>query len=100
MEANIGLIISFLTLASIVFAIVKGYLAPNFKQDQQILEMETACKYKHSELDKDVAKISETLTLIEENSLRHIEERMNSLENGQTKLFTILEERLPKKNNS
>lgn len=96
MEANIGLLISFLTLAGIVYAIIKGYLAPNIKQDQQIIEMETACKYKHNELDKNVAKISEMLILIEKNSLRHIEERMNNLENGQTKLFTILEERLKK----
>lgn len=96
LEENIGLIISFLTLAGIVFAIIKGYLAPNIKQDKQILEMETACKYKHSELDKNVLEILSEIKLIEENSLRHIETRMNNLENGQTKIFTILEERLKK----
>jgi large-conductance mechanosensitive channel len=96
-EENIALIISFLTLASIVFAIVKGYLAPNIKQDQEILEMETACKYKHSELDKNVSEIKTCLKLLQENDLKHIEARMNDLENGQVKIATLLDERLPRK---
>lgn len=97
MEENIALVISFLTLASIVFAIVKGYLAPNFKQDQEILELTTACKYKHSGLDEDISEIKTSLKLLQENDLKHIETRLNEIEKGQTEIFTILNERLPRK---
>lgn len=97
MEVNFGNILSIITLIGVVIAVYRSFSDPNKRQDRQIAVGEATCKLKHEDLNKDISKINNTLLLIENNSLKHIEERMNTIENKQVKIFTILEERLPNK---
>jgi len=99
-KANLILtaIIGFATLIGFVFVIYRSYSEPNKKQDEEIAVGNATCELRHHNIDKNVQEIKESISLIKENHLKHIEERMNGLECQQIKIFTILEERLPPSN--
>jgi hypothetical protein len=96
MEENLQLGISILTLLGLLFVAFRGFTEPNKKQDEEIAVSNATCELRHKNLDENIAKINSVLTLIQENDLKHIETRMTSLELGQVKIETILNERLPK----
>lgn len=97
MDEKISLIISACTLIGIVIVVYKSITEPNKKQDEELAVNSATCNIKHDEIEKKFTNINENLSLIKENHLKHIEERISSLSENQVKIFTILEERLPKK---
>ena len=96
-EALIQLIISVFTLGGVVFAIYKYFRDPDIKADKSIDLIKKECLLKHSYIDKDISKIFNDLNLIKENHIKHIEDRLNGIEKKVSNIFTILDERLPKK---
>jgi hypothetical protein len=69
--------------------LIMGINRPNIKQDLRI-----------SGLEKDVGAVTKDIASIKTNHLAHIERDVNNLKQGQVRIETILEERLPKKNKS
>lgn len=90
-------ILSALALIGVIFAIYKYFREPDIKADKDLAVMKAECKNKHSNIDEKVVEINEAIAFIKENHLRHIEQDISFLKEGQVKLFTILDERLPKK---
>jgi hypothetical protein len=97
MEDKLSTIGQIATLGLLVFGMFKGYFSDNKKQDGRIATIETSCGLKHKAIDDNFKNIDNSLSLIKENHLRHIEERVGAIENKQTEIITILNERLPKK---
>jgi CRISPR/Cas system-associated endonuclease/helicase Cas3 len=98
-KANLLLtiILGALTLGGVIFAIYRTFDDPNRRQDKEIAVDKAVCAEKHRGLDDRLERIDNTLLLIKDNDLKHIEQRMNELSENQIKIFTILEERLSKK---
>ena len=95
---EIGLIAGLsITSVGAIFAIYDRFAKPDIKAANQIDLLKQGCAMKHAGIDEKFQTITETLTLIKENHLAHIETRMTGLEIGQQKLLTTLEERLPRK---
>jgi hypothetical protein len=94
----LSIVIGIVTLIGFAFIIYRSYADPNKKQDEELAVGAKACELKHGVLDSNISEIKQTLSMIQENHLRHIEDRMGLVENNQTKIFTILEERLPRTN--
>jgi len=93
-----------ITIAQFIFKLIQGVRDPNVKQDSRLQKMEVGCQYKHQALDenllainKSIFGIKETFRLFQQNEFKHIEDRMTSLDKGQIRIETILEERLPRK---
>jgi hypothetical protein len=78
------------TLLGILFVVYKQFTGPDIKAAQEIAIIKEKCKLTHQYLD-------ENLVIIKENHLKHIEEDISMLKEGQVRIETILEERLPKK---
>lgn len=95
---EIGLIVG-LSITSIgaIFAIYDRFSKPDIEADNKIKLLEQGCAMKHAGIDDKFQAITETLTLIKENHLAHIETRMNGVEKIQERILTTLEERLPRK---
>lgn len=91
------IVLGALTLGGIAFAIYRTFDEPNKKQDKEIAVDNAVCSERHKGIDDHLRRIDDTLLLIKDNDLRHIEQRMNTLAENQVKIFTILEERLSKK---
>lgn len=90
-------ILSALALIGVIFAIYKYFREPDIKSDKDIAIMENNCENKHKNLDEKIAGINSDISFIKENHLRHIEADISFLKESQVKIFTILDERLPKK---
>lgn len=97
---NIQLIISIATLGGIVFAIYKTFSDPDVKAATRLEKIEVACPLKHEKLDYVVSEIKssiksldQSMLLIKENDIKHIENEMRRMSDVQTKILTILEER-------
>jgi len=78
------------TLIGIVFVVYKQFTGPDIKAAEEIKVIKERCKLLHASLDNNIL-------MIRENHLKHIEEDIATLKEGQVKIFTILEERLPHK---
>lgn len=96
-KETIEFILSALALIGVIFAIYKYFREPDIKADKNIALMKQGCIDKHTNLDEKILAINNDITFIKENHLRHIEENVRLLQEGQVKMFTILEERLPRK---
>lgn len=95
---TIGLVIGLgITSIGAIFAIYDRFTKPDINAASEIKVIKQGCALKHAGIDEKFQSINETLTLIKENHLAHIETRMNGLEIGQERMMTILEERLPRK---
>lgn len=95
---TIGLAIAIATSAiGGLIAIYERFSKPDIKAANQIDLLKQGCALKHEGIDEKFQVINSTLTLIKENHLKHIEERVTGLEKGQERVITILDERLPKK---
>ncbi len=86
----ISLIISLATLVGIIIAFYRFSADPDVKASEEIKLINQRCAMLHGNLD---GKIS----LIKNNHLSHIEKDIAELKENQVKMFTILDERLPKK---
>ena len=97
METKIQLIISIITLLGIFYAIYMSLRNPDISNEKEIALIKQSCGLKHVNLNENILSINKTLNLIQENDLKHIEGEIRSLKENQIKIFTILDERLPKK---
>lgn len=85
-----SLLLDVLTLLAIIFAVYKYFRDPDVNANLEIALMKQKCAINHESIDRDIL-------VIKENHLKHIEIDIKRLENAQTKILTILDERLPPK---
>ena len=97
MQENILLLLQAITLLGVIFAIYKYFRDPDIRSQDQINVMQATCKQKHQYVDENLKILAENFTSIKNNELKHIERSIKELELNQMKIFTILDERLPKK---
>lgn len=100
----VGLVGSVTTFIGIIFIIYKQFADPDIKAANKIGLLEQGCKLTHANLDErfntinsNIASINNSFLLLKENDMKHIENSVRSLEEGQIKMLTIMEERFPKK---
>ncbi|MFA7000501.1 MAG: hypothetical protein WC241_05355 [Candidatus Paceibacterota bacterium] len=93
----LSLFISIGTLLGMLLMAYNGWKKPTEDNTDSLREMKLECGYKHKSLDEVIGRLDKTLFLIQENDLKHIELRLNDHSDKLTKLYTILDERLPKK---
>jgi len=77
-------------VVGVIINTVKSIQKPDIKAAQEIALIKQNCGLKHANID-------ENISLIKNNHLKHIEESIKNLEINESRIFTILEERLPKK---
>lgn len=82
-----------MTLIGLIIGWYKIVRDPDVKADKNISTMRTTCTLKHERIDSDINEINKTLTLIQENHLRHMEDRLGKIEGSQIRIETILSER-------
>lgn len=89
---TIALIIG-LSVTSIgaIFAIYDRFTKPDIKAENKINLLEQGCVMKHGVIDQQISGINQSISLIKENHLRHIEDDIGKIKNTQTKILTILE---------
>lgn len=83
--AEIGVLAA---LIAYLIKLVVNWIRPNTKQDQRLALLEHC-----------VGTVDKRLDLIENNSLKHIEEELKDYGIRLERITTVLEERLPKKIN-
>jgi hypothetical protein len=104
----VQIIIQLVTLLGVIFAVYQYFRKPDEDASKKIALIEQGCTMKHSALDKmldekiatindNIGLLSKTLLLLQENDIKHIELRLTDQDKSLAKLFTILEERLPRK---
>lgn len=94
-----SLVGSVVTAVGIIFLIYKQFSDPDIKAETEIGLLKQGCSFKHESIDKDIREINKAIGFIKENHLTHIESSLKNHDEKFIKLFTILEERLPKKIN-
>lgn len=99
MQKISSLILQALTFLGVLFAVYQYFRKPDEDAEKEIALLKQGCVMKHTDLDKQVGEINSTINLIKVNHLHHIEADVRELKENQVKIFTILEERLPRKNN-
>jgi len=102
------IVLGTVTLIKTILDFSSGIKDPNIKQDSEIASIKQGCVFKHTALDTlmderighindNIASLNKTLLLLQENDIKHIEIRLTDQDKSLAKLFTILEERLPRK---
>lgn len=91
------LILAAANVVNLVINTYKGTRDPNEANANKISTIETSCIFKHQKIDSDIRGINESITLIKDNHLSHIEDEMKNFGNKFVEIYTILNERLPKK---
>ena len=98
------LILNFAAVIGLAILIYKTFHGPDEKAEKDIAVMQQRkndfqqlCDLRHSGLDTNISRLAKALELIQVNDLKHIEGEVRSLKENQVKIFTILDERLPKK---
>ncbi len=91
MQFNLQLIISIVILLGMIFQVYRFFRNPDIEAKERIDLFEQQCKMKHEYLN-------ESLLLIRENHLKHLEADVTKLKLDVAKIIVILEERLPKNN--
>ena len=81
-----SLFIQFCTLIGGVIAVYKFSRDPDIKLGEELKVMKKECQLKHEFID-------ENILLIKENHLKHIENDIAELKNGQVRIETILSKR-------
>lgn len=99
MTANetIQFALSALTLIGVIFAIYKYFREPDIKADKDLALLKQGCDSKHGVIDTAIKSINESISLIQNNHLKHIEASLQKHDEQLVKIFTILEERLPRR---
>lgn len=99
---------SVITLIGVMFIIYKNFTDPDIKAANRIDLLSQGCELKHDSLDKlwgerfsniesSISTMKNSLMLLQENDLKHIENSISALEKGQERILTIMDERFPKK---
>jgi len=89
-DFSLTTIIDILTLLAIIFAVYKYFRDPDENSRREIELLKQRCKMTHNNIDNDISSIKN-------NHLEHIEKDIGDLKQSQVKIFTMLEERLPKR---
>lgn len=104
LQGWLSLITSFASSVGVLFLVYNHFRNPDIKASERIDKIETSCPLKHEkqdyviqEIQKNMKAISDSLLLLKENDIKHIELEMRELANTQTKILTILEYREGKK---
>lgn len=107
---EIGLIIGLsVTSVGALFTVYDRFANTDISSAQKVALLEQGCSLKHNALDKmldeklgtmneHIGQLSKTMMLLQENDIKHIELRLTDQDKSLAKLFTILEERLPRQN--
>ena len=93
----ISLVISFATLVGLVIAFYKFSSDPDARNSEDIKLIQQNCLLKSKTVDDKFNEIELAVSGIKDNHLAHIEKDVRDLAIKQERIFTILEERLPKK---
>lgn len=104
LQGWLSLITSLASSIGVLFLVYNHFRNPDIKASERIDKIETACPLKHEkqdyviqEIQKNMKVISDSLLLLKENDIKHIELEMRELANTQTKILTILEYKEGKK---
>lgn len=99
-QAWLQIITSIITLLGVVFLVYHFFRNPDIKADKDITLMEAECELKHKRLDEinldtktDIKELKESVRVIKENHLHHIEQDIQGIKIVQTEILTILKER-------
>ena len=94
----LSLITSLASTIGVLFLVYNHFRNPDIKASERIDKIETACPLKHDkqdyviqEIQKNMKAMSDSLLLLKENDIKHIELEMREMANIQTKILTILE---------
>ncbi len=93
----LSIISSVVMLIGMIFLIYKTFRDPDIKTESDLGIMKEGCTLRHQAIDKDIKQINNNLAFLRENHINHIEADIKKLNEGQIRLFTMLDERLPKK---
>ena len=94
-----SLVVSAISIIGVIFLIYKYFREPDIKADKELALLQQGCTIKHGTLDKEISDINKSITFIKENHLSHIEASLKTHDEKFVMLFTMLDERLPKRNN-
>lgn len=104
LEPILGLILNFAAVIGLGILTYKTFHGPDEKNEKDIAviqqrknDFKELCDLRHNGIDENVARLAKALELIQVNDLKHIEGEVRTLKENQVKIFTILDERLPKK---
>lgn len=87
---NLQLVLSFLTLGSIIFAIYKSFAEPDIKAKNRMDVMDSNCNITHKNLDQKIISIEEDIKLIKENHLHHIEKDISDIKGDIKAVLAVL----------
>lgn len=79
------------TLVGMAFLVYNKFVDPDIKADNRLNLLEQGCGLKHKGIDEKISSIDQSIYLIKENHLRHIEADQATMKNDLTKILTILE---------
>ena len=96
-KETLSIIIALANLLGMIIIAYKAFAQPTEKNADDVRLLSQGCEYKHKALDNQIDTISKNLSFLRENHINHIETDIKALQEGQVKIFTILDERLPKK---
>ena len=85
-------------LLLLVIGFYKMFRDPDEKAERDISNLKEGCLLKHERIDEVIAEmrdkfksIDNSLLMIKENDIKHIEQEMRRLSDVQTRILTILE---------
>ena len=94
----LDVITSVISLIGVFFFVYLYFRSPDEKADKQLGVITTNCNLKHSRIDEIIGEmrdrfksIDNSILLIKENDIKHIEQEMRRMSDVQTKILTILE---------
>jgi len=86
-------ITSVLAIGAFIFGIYFYFRNPDVKAKSRLDLLEQGCKMKHKNIGENIHSINNSIKLIHENHLKHIEYNINEMQKQMTRVLTILEER-------
>lgn len=89
--------VSAIALMGVIFTIYRYFREPDVKANKDIELLKQGCSFKHGAIDDQISSINKSISFIKDNHLTHIEASLQKHDEQLVKIFTILEERLPRK---
>jgi len=96
----LDVITSMVSLVGVFFFVYLYFRSPDIKADKSIAMNGVACNEKHNRINEIIGEMREnfksiqnSILLIKENDIKHIESEMRRMSDVQTKILTILEYR-------
>lgn len=88
---------SIITVIGVIFIVYHYFRNPDIEAGKEIELIKQGCSMRHQNIDNDITSTKNDIVAIKTNHLKHIEEDLSKMQNDITRIFTILEERLPRK---